>query len=948
MPGKPRAAARAAAGLSCCLLLLIGALAATFESVWSALPGEISGRYDIYRYYGPITFYLDYCLAHSEWPLWNPLVYCGLPNGANPQAFVFYPWNVLRSVSLGTISPQATAESLIVFAGIHLLLMGAFTFLLARAHKLSFAGALTAALVWICSALIVRRAAEYHFFYTLAWLPLILLLLKHAMDARRASIKAALVLAAGLVFGTSILGGFLQIVNYMGVTIGIYVLFYRILFVEEPVLGPRRLPTRRFAGECALFLLFFAVAVCAAAVLLLPTTELAAFSARQKGAAVPMYSDLMKWTITRLYQSAVVFTGMSYEVETLRGAGVTAFLLAAAGLFHSSKRHIVLFGLMGYALVDCGFGPPFPIALLVNVLTPFTSSAYSRGFDFAMLPLGLLAGLGVDSFLRPGMSAKAKTVRAALLVYVAAAALVPLYGWVFPKFFLPIGMAVIYLPLAALALMLLLTVLPMHRRWGAVALLALPALFFAETWAWNRHYVPWMIKDYKGGPAPLRDDLGFPETNRRFTDPIANRALYGLRPVMNGVDPLHFAAVRDIISGTPRDKQSHRLVTDWEPTAENSRGNLMLKRYFWLAKQACLTPLPGKFEVFPSATTVFLDSPPSPAIPLVEREQLEPSAVSPDAVRIEIPAARDLMQGPGIGNTLNHSLNVDVPAEWDGVLAGSAGSLHSTLVCTVITERDIQFDTRFTDAADGRTEWGLRHRLRGSPAEQTFHVPIPDMRRTQARISVKAPARGRFEFKDIFLLVDPGDEDGRIRIDHFSANEARLTISDLPGPRILTFLDAWYPGWTAFVDGVEVPVLKANEVFKAVELDAGTHEVRFAFQPRTTALGAAISGATALATLIAILLCVFRAWHGGNAIADRVAPLATEPGGDIGVDAGVPETSELAVTIDGNESALDLRGPGAVHAFDIADEPAPDLDGAECPEPLSPGRPEGGGRPPSA
>lgn len=75
------------AGLALAALLLIaGALALTFSHVLGAGPEDIAGRYDIYRYYGPITFYLDFCLSQGELPLWNPVVYCGLPNAANPQA----------------------------------------------------------------------------------------------------------------------------------------------------------------------------------------------------------------------------------------------------------------------------------------------------------------------------------------------------------------------------------------------------------------------------------------------------------------------------------------------------------------------------------------------------------------------------------------------------------------------------------------------------------------------------------------------------------------------------------------------------------------------------------------------------------------------------------------------------------------------------------------------
>ncbi|MGW8250836.1 MAG: hypothetical protein ACWGO1_09360, partial [Anaerolineales bacterium] len=46
-------------------------------------------------------------------------------------------------------------------------------------------------------------------------------------------------------------------------------------------------------------------------------------------------------------------------------------------------------------------------------------------------------------------------------------------------------------------------------------------------------------------------------------------------------------------------------------------------------------------------------------------------------------------------------------------------------------------------------------------------------------------------------------------------------------PGWLLLSDTWYPGWTASVDGVDVPIYRANYLFRAVSLPAGEHQVRF-------------------------------------------------------------------------------------------------------------------------
>lgn len=49
---------------------------------------------------------------------------------------------------------------------------------------------------------------------------------------------------------------------------------------------------------------------------------------------------------------------------------------------------------------------------------------------------------------------------------------------------------------------------------------------------------------------------------------------------------------------------------------------------------------------------------------------------------------------------------------------------------------------------------------------------------------------------------------------------------------ILVYQDQYYPGWKAFVNGKEAPVLKANGIFKAVKIDKpGKFEVEFLFRP---------------------------------------------------------------------------------------------------------------------
>ena len=45
--------------------------------------------------------------------------------------------------------------------------------------------------------------------------------------------------------------------------------------------------------------------------------------------------------------------------------------------------------------------------------------------------------------------------------------------------------------------------------------------------------------------------------------------------------------------------------------------------------------------------------------------------------------------------------------------------------------------------------------------------------------------------------------------------------------------DVWHPWWRVEIDGVPAPLLRANAIFRAVEVPPGEHKVRFHFQPFT-------------------------------------------------------------------------------------------------------------------
>jgi hypothetical protein len=91
---------------------------------------------------------------------------------------------------------------------------------------------------------------------------------------------------------------------------------------------------------------------------------------------------------------------------------------------------------------------------------------------------------------------------------------------------------------------------------------------------------------------------------------------------------------------------------------------------------------------------------------------------------------------------------------------------------------------------------------------------------------------------------------GSARIAHYGNTEV-IVDADSPSGGFLLLTDVWHPWWRAEIDGVEVPILKADVLFRAVQLKSGRHEVRFTFHPFAGALAELAAKVRAHFSLIA-------------------------------------------------------------------------------------------------
>lgn len=94
--------------------------------------------------------------------------------------------------------------------------------------------------------------------------------------------------------------------------------------------------------------------------------------------------------------------------------------------------------------------------------------------------------------------------------------------------------------------------------------------------------------------------------------------------------------------------------------------------------------------------------------------------------------------------------------------------------------------------------------------------------------------------------------------------------ADAPDGGFLVLTDPFYPGWRAYVDGQETPILRADYLFRAVALAPGSHVVRFTFTPTSLERGLQLSLAGVVIAVGAVLvglagpLLVARPWRRGR------------------------------------------------------------------------------------
>lgn len=732
-------------------------------------------------------------LRAGHLPLWNPLLGMGAPLLANYQSALFYPphWLYLLVEMAGGLSALAWVQALLV--ALHLVWAGAGMALLVRQLGLGALAQAVAGLAFGLCGYLVARAGFLSINAAAAWLPWVLLGLTPRQEAgihrSELPVPPLPLWRLAVCLGMQLLAGHAQTCWYTLILAGLWVGFLGWESAGDEIPATRRLRAVLAAwGRMALAL---GLAVGLAAVQLLPTAEYLLQSQRSSAVEyeLAMTYSFWPWRLLTLlspdlYGSPVSgdYWGYANYWEDAIYIGLLPFLLALAGCVRAGK----------YLEGEAGDHPAGLKARLGRL----------RWFLLFVFGLALLLALGKNTPVFPWLYRHVLTfslfqapARYLLWAEFALAMLAALgaQAWHRPEkralYWTRLGTA------GALAVSL-----GAGLAWyfmGDISPSFIRATALAGMWGIGAGALSLVapVAGQVAGPAAGRWSWGV----TLFVAADLFVAGLGLNP---GIDlqAYHFSP----LSAEARTLSAGQRIFI---SAEDER-TLKYERFLrfdsfdpgedWRNLRAVMLPNLNLLDGLPSANNF------DPLLPGRYATWMERLAQSDAALR------QRLLSWMGVGVIQQ----VDVSAPFGVRFEPLEGSQRLRwLPCS-------------RTVADGEQAWQALVQADDLAATVILEDrQLPPGERCLATLDAAA--------SNAISIVS--DEPGEVRI------AARLAA-----PGWLVLADMWYPGWLARLDGKQVPLLRANYLFRAVRVEAGEHQIVFLYRPASFWVGLILSLTTVL------------------------------------------------------------------------------------------------------
>ncbi|MBU1024006.1 YfhO family protein, partial [bacterium] len=241
---------------------------------------------DILKEHVPMKYFNAFAFKSGYFPLWNPLLFQGYPHFAEGQSGPLYIGNILMYLLPLRYFIDAFDFTIIV----HFVLGGLLCYIFFRRKKLSPLASFVAAISVTYSPFIMIHDSAPSLHQVVLFFPLVLMLYD-------ASLKRPLVnlVLAGMLTGTLMLIGHVQMVVYTFIALAVYAIFIGI---------PDGSPTEKLSRlkiSAGFFLTSIIFGAGLSAIQVLPTMELSSLTERGLGTITGGFYEIGTWlTIPRL------------------------------------------------------------------------------------------------------------------------------------------------------------------------------------------------------------------------------------------------------------------------------------------------------------------------------------------------------------------------------------------------------------------------------------------------------------------------------------------------------------------------------------------------------------------------------------------------------------------------------------------------------------------------
>jgi len=814
--------------LALAAILALGSLALFWKVIFT--PSMLFFR-DVFNYTYPCAHFIQQMCRHGDLPYWNPYLNCGQPLLENPNLLFFYPYTLIM-----ILFPIVFAYPL--FYVVHFALAGIGTFLLARRWGQSRQAAFFAGFAFAFSGPLLSLGNLHNHAACAAWMPWALLMTDRAVQGR--TTRPWILLT--LVFSLQLLAA----EPFTLITTFILCLAYALYLA-----GTRRpLISRSNLRVLAGFTLVGCLMVALCAVQFLPSIEF--LSSSYRGAQGLRSHETSNWSLHPLllmemlvpdfYGPALISPtswnrladdgSAPYFISVFMGFVPLFFALAGWAFARDRRRNFVAGAAILILLLSFGhFTPLFSLAYLLVPLLSLVRFPVKLLVPFVML-VAILAGWGLDALRGEVSCWQARRNRALL----------------------PLGF------LLGCCLLI----------WTAACVVPHLALRPTE-WA--------LLRQGRSANEASQMAQFLQGMLRLYLPGIAGFLLAGFLLLTGLIQNKHWAR-----SGVP----IFAILGMIQLVAAGYRANPSVPPGFY----DYVPPVVSRFEGSPgtyrvASLTRFSAAPSRDLQGYVNFQSIPEAAAIPPIAQGVFRQKLVLATGSMV-QRIEGSLNLDfddrslppfVYDVWIYILAQAPDTLRidcllgRTNAKYIIrpTQRDISGAKPISEIFNGSPQPSYLY-------ENLYFVPRAyvagtSIFTTSPLDTLSRMASPRFDaLENVILAADAGASPavqgsgpaGRVEVTERQPNRVTMT-AHLSRPGYVVLLDRYDSNWHARIDGREVPVLRANQLFRTVYAEPGQHVIVFYYRQQGLLAGMFISGITIVVLLLIYLRNPDFNGHGGPA-----------------------------------------------------------------------------------